>query len=648
MSFTNVFGVDIGSLGKGDTSKNALKKYNESYCKTVGFAGTLVLIVSLGLSGLLVYLSYMITGYFRVPSLKRPEVFYFGTFAVLYALLFVFLIFKWKSLAKKALHDLFTRRRDTGLKQTALYGAWRKFLTHDGKAYVAKVFLFEAIENLNQCNNFIIVYCCNLPVEMTLACSFVLFLDATFRCKMNYGGLDGTWSMKNLNRELAGDCILDISFATLPILVTWFAFKIPLTPKEYFQLLWLPLIKTTLKLKGMFQQGINQNVLRYAVRLKGSIDKVPFHNPEKVAKAQVEYVGKKGFLIATCWSFIFAMIYAIMFTFQLVSFLNMRCDAVLWNDGCVVKIPFCGGTHAVEPSCNCVKLCLETHNMTMLPSDLFGPKNVSYLKVLNVGRGPLVKLPGDIVGLSSLVSVDIQNNALVEIPSFSTEKNPSLVWMYIMYNNVTSVPMSVWEHEYLVDLFLDGNHISEIPQVVDTKLVQKKSLVLLSVAGNNLTSIPPWIFDLPSLTELMVEKNRLSEIPSNIIKMKGRLKFFRISENRLSTLPDGFFDLGVEWLDLSHNMLRSSSFEVNEGQLPEHLYLTGNPVCNDTLALSSEWQKQIREVESYPHPEGCVEQCTKGCHDVETLNDICALECNVTECRFDGGACLESTRCVGV
>ena len=103
---------------------------------------------------------------------------------------------------------------------------------------------------------------------------------------------------------------------------------------------------------------------------------------------------------------------------------------------------------------------------------------------------------------------------------------------------------------------------------------------------------------------------------------------------------------GLAYLDLSYNDLNASVFVDPDGPLPEHLFVAGNPMCENVAALGASWQRHLRVVEAYEYPEGCHKQCAKGCWDMSTVGDYCNAECNVTNCHFDGGACLGSESCI--
>ena len=632
-------------------SRRAKPRFEGTYCGTVGIVGTLVLLMILSISGLLLFLWYRLTNQFRlnIGQLldQRLETFYFITFAVFYALMWGRLLCTWRTIAASHLKSLRpSQHQPHGVENMRVYKLWKCVCKYNGPAYIAKTFVFEAVENTNQCLNLINIYSCNLPVSVTLACTFVLFADSAYRCKVNYGGVQGVWSMKSLDRELAEDFVLDFLFALMPVVVTWFVFSLPLTPREYFSLLWVPLINMMMKLRTMFRRLVHNNAAAVWSRQSPQKKEMVSVHYHKITQAQRTFIGRRGFVCATLWSFLFSIGYATIFIVQLVSFLNMRCDEVLWHNGCVVKIPFCGVQHVVRPTCNCAKLCIGPHNMTELPSDLIGPGNVTDLKSLDIKRGPLRMLPHDIVTMRALANVNVDHNGLRDVPAFSNANNPSLQWLSMPYNNLSRVPKAVWELENLAELFLDGNDIVEIPADLDETTVQEKQLVLLSLTGNKLTTLPEWVFDLPALTDLMVDKNRLDQIPPGIVRLKGQLVLLRADENHLTHFPSGFFDIGVQYMDLSYNDLNASVFVDPDGPLPEHLFVAGNPMCENVAALGASWQRHLRVVEAYEYPEGCHKQCAKGCWDWETVGDYCNAECNVTDCHFDGGACLGSESCI--
>ena len=76
----------------------------------VGWDGVLVMLFSLGVAGVFVYIVYLYTKKFQ--AWHRPGVWVFMVFAVLYTLLTLTYLFKWKKIAKSNFFEKMTDGRN--------------------------------------------------------------------------------------------------------------------------------------------------------------------------------------------------------------------------------------------------------------------------------------------------------------------------------------------------------------------------------------------------------------------------------------------------------------------------------------------------------------------------------------------------------
>ena len=83
--------------------------------------------------------------------------------------------------------------------------------------------------------------------------------------------------------------------------------------------------------------------------------------------------------------------------------------SVVWENGCVVKTPFCKSIFTANCESGCAAIAIRNHNLTALPNSIVELKN---MRRLEVRSGPLQALPPELDNLVLLTSINFKFNKL--------------------------------------------------------------------------------------------------------------------------------------------------------------------------------------------------------------------------------------------
>ena len=157
--------------------------------------------------------------------------------------------------------------------------------------------------------------------------------------------------------------------------------------------------------------------------------------------------------------------------------------------------------------------------------------------------------------------------------SFRSGQLASLAQLYLINNQLSSLPPEIGQLTALTQLFLGDNQLSSLPPEIG----QLAALRLIFLDGNQLSSLPAEICHLTTLMMLHVSANQLSCLPPEIGQLTDLL-LLHISGNQLSSLPPQIGQLPVLMqLDISDNQLSSLPPELGQLTMLRKLYLHGNP-----------------------------------------------------------------------
>ncbi|KAG4108365.1 L domain-like protein [Neocallimastix lanati (nom. inval.)] len=183
------------------------------------------------------------------------------------------------------------------------------------------------------------------------------------------------------------------------------------------------------------------------------------------------------------------------------------------------------------------KLETLTININSVSIDPF--ENLNNLKVLNIGKYNgyekdkfKLKFPK---GLKELYidEIELSNANFEEIASLT-----SLEKLRITYNELKSIPESIYSLENLKELSFHGQQITSISD----KIKNLKNLVIFDLSDNEITTLPESIVKLEKLENLNLKCNKLTKIPEKIGELKN-LSIFELSYNEITTLPESFGNL---------------------------------------------------------------------------------------------------------
>ena len=204
----------------------------------LGCRGLLVLALILVVAALHILVIYISSKKFTY--INRDGIWIFIFFAVLYGILFLYLVFRWKKLTTKWLEKNYgnkihaSKRFDTVRQVNFNFHvvrqaiSWYKdhFGIERGKFYFWRMYTFEFVENWVQLYNIITVYLCMLPLGWSMLFSCVLICESL--CRASIMGKKIWYSKNNQNItvpekdfQFGLDVCIDLFFLLTPIAVTY-------------------------------------------------------------------------------------------------------------------------------------------------------------------------------------------------------------------------------------------------------------------------------------------------------------------------------------------------------------------------------------------------------------------------------------------
>ncbi len=161
---------------------------------------------------------------------------------------------------------------------------------------------------------------------------------------------------------------------------------------------------------------------------------------------------------------------------------------------------------------------------------------------LIISNAPVTLMTGDLAGLTSLATLDLDGNPLGELPPGIFADLTSLTRLILSNNRLSGLPPGVFDRlSALEELRLEGNNLGASGLSPDL-FAGSAALRRLDLRSNQLSGLPPGVFDgLPALEELRLGGNSLAELPARLFAGLPALEVLDLRANRLSTLPDGIF-----------------------------------------------------------------------------------------------------------
>jgi Leucine-rich repeat (LRR) protein len=192
---------------------------------------------------------------------------------------------------------------------------------------------------------------------------------------------------------------------------------------------------------------------------------------------------------------------------------------------------------------------LDLHNnkLESLPSN-FG-ESLHRLTELILFKNALRSLPPSIVGMKSVVKLELQYNRLSELP----EEIGALVTLQVLnvaHNELEALPDSLGLLVHLARLDLSHNRLVGLP----SSMASLKMLQSLWVDSNELAGVPPVICSLESLNLLSLRSNAIGpSLPLELAKL-SKLCYIWMNDNRIELLPEAIACMNnLQDLYLSNN-----------------------------------------------------------------------------------------------
>lgn len=199
------------------------------------------------------------------------------------------------------------------------------------------------------------------------------------------------------------------------------------------------------------------------------------------------------------------------------------------------------------------KLLVYANKIKELPAK-FPPA----LSEINLFNNQVKKLPPAIGQLTALEEVNFAANKLMMTTDEMFAKWASVTVLNMYDNNLVRFG-SLAPCAGLVELRLSGNNLEEMP-----KLSKHASLKIIEMHKNRISTIPDDYFDAtPALERLSLWGNMLAALPGSICRCSGLLGL-QVQENKLTSLPSGVaYPSKLETLFVQGNQLTTLPAEIS-------------------------------------------------------------------------------------
>ena len=216
-----------------------------------------------------------------------------------------------------------------------------------------------------------------------------------------------------------------------------------------------------------------------------------------------------------------------------------------------------------------------------------------YKKELILSYNNLTQLPVEIWQLTHLTTLDLNSNNLTHLP-VEIRQLTQLTRLYLISNNLTHLPVEIGQLTQLTTLNLSNNKLTIFP--VD--IGQLTHLTTLDLSNNKLTILSVEIGQLTHLTTLDLNSNNLTHLPVDIRQLTQLTRLY-LQYNKLTHLPVEIGHLTqLTTLYLSNNQLTQLPVEIGQLTHLTTLYLHNNMIEN---ILNPIIQRVIQRIENRPN-----------------------------------------------
>lgn len=172
-----------------------------------------------------------------------------------------------------------------------------------------------------------------------------------------------------------------------------------------------------------------------------------------------------------------------------------------------------------------------------------------------------------------------------------------------------------------VKVDLQRNRLKQI-----SGITQLKNLTELNLCRNEFTDFPTDIRGLRQLEKLYINQNNIKTIPENVFPYFEKLRFLKLSTNRLEKLPQDMNRCQhLNYLNLSNNCLRNLDPLVGLSQLKE-LYVERNQLADLPDLLFQNSSLTLFKANGNPLRKPPQEVCAGGLKDIQSY--FAMLEAN--------------------
>lgn len=205
---------------------------------------------------------------------------------------------------------------------------------------------------------------------------------------------------------------------------------------------------------------------------------------------------------------------------------------------------------------------LASNGLTQLPVEMKNLKNMVYFA--SIGNA-LTALPEDFSNIADLMELRLHSTNLDSIPSEIVYL--SRLRTLEIQNNMDTLhfPVTIGYLPGLTSMLVFNTSIDTLP----ASFGNIKKLKELTLVMCGLKEVPKPIVHIATLEQLYLDNNSIKELPSGIFKMK-KLKYLSLKSNNLTHIPDSVCLLkNLEVLDLRGNKFARYDIEIMQALLPK-------------------------------------------------------------------------------
>ena len=171
--------------------------------------------------------------------------------------------------------------------------------------------------------------------------------------------------------------------------------------------------------------------------------------------------------------------------------------------------------------------------------------------------------------------------------------------------------------------------------MISSSIKNAFSLRQLYMSNNSLYELPIGVFTV-NLVDIFVDGNNLKDIPDEIGALKN-LRHLKFQNNNITKIPKTIgYLVKLKDVDLRNNLLMYLPIEFKNLKTLRYVYLHNNPICSN--GWFDKAPEEIRKIVEQ-NDAGCTPQCSMYCQDRLLKLKKCVRECNSIDCKYQNGVC---------